>query len=69
MVGLSFPLALLAVSSAGTATLNPALALALHSWLWGSSVLGPLVGAVAGFQAYRYVFSPGTNQEKKRVAR
>jgi glycerol uptake facilitator-like aquaporin len=58
LVGLAFPLALLAVSSAGAATLNPATALALHSWLWGSSVLGPLVGAVAGFQAYRYVFLP-----------
>ena len=67
LVGLSFPLALLAVSSAGAATLNPAVALALHSWFWGSSVLGPLVGAVVGFNLYRSVFAPaGTEKGTSR---
>jgi glycerol uptake facilitator protein len=58
VIGLSFALALLAMSSAGTVMLNPAVALGLRSWVWGSSVLGPLVGAIAGFQAYKYLFAP-----------
>jgi glycerol uptake facilitator-like aquaporin len=58
VVGLSFTLALLVVSSAGAVTLNPAVALGLHSWVWGSSLLGPIVGAFIGFQAYKFLFAP-----------
>jgi glycerol uptake facilitator-like aquaporin len=57
LVGLSFALALLAVSSAGVVLLNPALDLSLRSWVWGSSVIGPIIGSVAGFQAYKFLFT------------
>ncbi len=58
VVGLSLILAFVAMSGAGVVTLNPALALGLRSWTWGGSVFGPLVGAVAGFQLYNYLFAP-----------
>jgi glycerol uptake facilitator-like aquaporin len=67
IIGLSFALALLATSSAGTEMLNPAIALGMRSWLWGSSVLGPLVGAVAGFHTYKYVFARGITSVNEAV--
>jgi len=65
VVGFSLTLALLAMSSAGVVMLNPAVAVSLRSWVWGSSVLGPLIGAVLGFQAYKYLFiaPPVTTKE------
>lgn len=68
VVGLSLILALLAMSSAGVVTLNPAVALGLRSWIWWSSVFGPLVGAIVGFQAYRYLFAPGSLPARKPEA-
>lgn len=65
VIGLSFALALLAVSGAGTVMLNPAVALGLRSWVWGSSVFGPLVGSVVGFQVYRYLFAPEPSPVKE----
>jgi glycerol uptake facilitator-like aquaporin len=64
IAGLSFTLALIAVSAAGTVTLNPAVALSLRTWVWGSSVLGPLLGAVIGFQVYHYLFVAREVSEK-----
>ena len=68
VVGLSLTLALLAMSSAGVVTLNPAVALGLRSWIWGSSVLGPLVGAIVGFQVYRYLLAPEALPARKPEA-
>lgn len=36
--------------------LNPAVALALHQFAWGSYVLGPVLGAVLGFNLYNMLF-------------
>jgi glycerol uptake facilitator-like aquaporin len=57
VTGLSLTVALLLTSSAGVVMLNPAVALGFRSWIWASSVLGPLLGAVLGFQVFKYLFS------------
>ena len=45
------------VASLGSAgVLNPAVALALHQWGWGTYVLGPVLGAVIGFNLYNLLF-------------
>ncbi len=36
--------------------LNPAVALALHQFAWGSYVLGPILGAILGFNLYNMLF-------------
>lgn len=45
------------VASLGSAgILNPAVALGLHQWAWGTYVLGPVLGAVIGFNLYNLLF-------------
>jgi glycerol uptake facilitator-like aquaporin len=45
------------VASLGSAgVLNPAVALGLHQWGWGTYVLGPVLGAVIGFNLYNLLF-------------
>jgi len=45
------------VASLGSAgVLNPAVALSLHQWGWGTYVLGPVLGAVIGFNLYNLLF-------------
>jgi glycerol uptake facilitator-like aquaporin len=57
VIGIWYALALLAVSSQNGVVLNPAVALGFRSWVWGTSVLGPLIGGAAGFQVYKYFFA------------
>lgn len=45
------------VASLGSAgIMNPAVALGLHQWGWGTYVLGPVLGAVIGFNLYNLLF-------------
>jgi aquaporin Z len=45
------------VASLGSAgVLNPAVALGLHQWGWGTYVLGPILGAIVGFNLYNLLF-------------
>jgi aquaporin Z len=45
------------VASLGSAGfMNPAVALGLHQWGWGTYVLGPVLGAVIGFNLYNLLF-------------
>ncbi len=45
------------VASLGSAGfLNPAVALGLHQWAWGTYVLGPVLVAVIGFNLYNLLF-------------
>lgn len=64
VVGVSFMLALLAMSSAGVVILNPAVALGLRQWVWTGSVLGPVLGSLAGFQIYKLMFATEIIQPK-----
>ncbi|MCA9327585.1 aquaporin [Candidatus Saccharibacteria bacterium] len=45
------------IASLGSAgILNPAVAMSLHQWGWGTYVLGPVLGAVVGFNLYNLLF-------------
>lgn len=59
LVGLSYMLAIIASSSASLGLLNPALALGSKAWVLGSYVLGPVIGAVVGFNLYSLLFAEG----------
>lgn len=58
VVGISLMLGVLAASIANGGLLNPALALGAHAWVWGTYVLGPVLGAVIGFNLYGLLFAP-----------
>lgn len=54
----------------GGGIVNPAVALGLRSWVWGTYVLGPVLGAVIGFNLYALLFAPAeslldANKKKK----
>jgi glycerol uptake facilitator protein len=68
VLGLSFVVAVLASSIAvarwvdpavlSSPVLNPAVALGAHVWIWFSYVLGPVLGAIIGFNLYALLFAP-----------
>jgi len=55
--GLAFMLGIVAASSASIGLLNPAVALGIHSWVWGTYVLGPVLGAIVGVNLYDLLFA------------
>jgi len=58
VVGISLILGVLAASTANGGLLNPALALGANVWTWGTYVLGPILGAIIGFNLYGLLFAP-----------
>jgi glycerol uptake facilitator protein len=60
VVGVSIILGALAASVANGGILNPAVALGAHAWVWGTFVLGPVLGSVIGFNLYGLLFAPST---------
>jgi glycerol uptake facilitator-like aquaporin len=66
--GLAYTVGIIAASSAAIGLLNPAVALGVKSWVWGTYVLGPVVGALVGVNLYAYLFSNGVGAAKAAVA-
>src|SRR5208282_1171166 len=64
-VGLGLAIGVLVASSTSSGLLNPAVALGMRMWGWGTYVLGPVLGAVIGFNAYGLLFA---TPEKKAKA-
>lgn len=62
-VGLAFTVGILIASVASFGIVNPAAAVGsrvFHIWsgaAWGTYVLGPVVGAIVGFNVYQYLFA------------
>lgn len=56
-IGGSLTLGIMVASVASAAFLNPAVALGAHSWVWGTYVLGPILGAIIGFNLYNLLFA------------
>ncbi len=57
--GLAYAVGIL-VATAGSASLgllNPAVALGAKSWVWGTYVLGPVLGAIIGTNLYALLFA------------
>jgi len=55
-VGLGLMLGIIAASTAAIGIVNPAVALGVKAWVWGTYVLGPIIGAVIGINLYAYLF-------------
>lgn len=55
--GLALMLGIIAASSASIGLVNPAVALGVRAWVWGTYVLGPVIGAVIGANLYSLVFA------------
>jgi glycerol uptake facilitator-like aquaporin len=58
VVGASLTIGILVASIGSGGMLNPAVALGLRSWVWGTYVLGPVLGAIIGFNLYALLFAP-----------
>ncbi len=57
-VGAGLTLGVLVASVGSAAMLNPAVALGMRSWVWGTYVLGPVLGSIIGFNLYALLFAP-----------
>jgi aquaporin Z len=68
LVGLGLTVGIIVASSAASGLLNPAVALGLRLWGWGTYVLGPVLGAVIGVNVYSLLFAPaeGTKSSSKK---
>lgn len=71
VVGASLALGIMVASIASAGYLNPAVALGAKSWVWGTYVLGPILGGIIGFNLYALLFAPanallGDKQAKKK---
>jgi glycerol uptake facilitator-like aquaporin len=56
-VGLALMLGIIAASPAAIGLLNPAVALGVRAWVWGTYVLGPVLGAIIGVNLYSLLFA------------
>ena len=56
IAGVSYMLGIIAASSAAIGLLNPAVALGVRAWVLGTYVLGPVIGAIVGFNLYKFLF-------------
>jgi aquaporin Z len=68
VAGLSLTLGIIAASSASLGLLNPAVALGIKAWVWGTYVLGPVIGAVIGMNLYNLLFADTPSTAKAGVA-
>ena len=55
--GLAYTIGIIAASSTSIGLLNPAVALGVKAWVWGTYVLGPVIGAVVGVNLYSLLFT------------
>jgi glycerol uptake facilitator-like aquaporin len=65
-VGVSISVGIMVASIASAGLLNPAVALGIGSWVWGTYVLGPILGAVIGFNLYALLFAPAKEVVKTK---
>lgn len=63
VIGISLTLGVLVASAAGGGFLNPAVAFGARAWVWGSYVLGPVLGAVIAFNLYGLLFAQFTAEK------
>jgi glycerol uptake facilitator-like aquaporin len=55
--GLALMIGIVAASPASIGLLNPAVALGVRAWVWGTYVLGPVLGAIIGVNLYSLLFA------------
>ena len=69
VVGASYALGILVASVAAVGLLNPAVALGVQSWEWGTCVLGPILGGIIGFNLYALLFAPASQLIKDSASK
>jgi glycerol uptake facilitator-like aquaporin len=57
-VGAALTVGIVVASVGSMGLLNPAVALGMRSWVWGTYVLGPILGSIIGFNLYALLFAP-----------
>ncbi|MFA5004040.1 MAG: aquaporin [Candidatus Saccharimonadales bacterium] len=67
-IGGSLTAGVIIASLGSNGFLNPAVALAARNWAWGTYVLGPVLGAIVGFNLYNLLFVE-TELAEAKVAR
>ena len=67
-IGASLTIGMLIASIGSGGVLNPAVALGMRSWVWGTYVLGPVLGAIIGFNLYALLFAPADALMESPVA-
>lgn len=60
VLGVSFLLAVFVSSAGAGGIVNPAVAFGARLWVWGTYALGPVLGAVIGFNLYSLLFAPSS---------
>jgi glycerol uptake facilitator-like aquaporin len=68
VVGSALAVGVLCASLVQGGIINPAIALGFHQWVWGTYVLGPVLGAVIGFNLYALLFAPAAELIKEEAA-
>lgn len=68
VAGLSYMIGIIAASPAAIGMLNPAVALGARAWVWGTYVLGPVLGAVIGVNLYGLLFADSKKAPAKATA-
>jgi aquaporin Z len=58
VIGMSLMLGILVSAAGAGGIVNPAVALGVRSWVWGTYVLGPILGGIIGFNLYSLLFAP-----------
>ncbi|HEY4964636.1 MAG TPA: aquaporin [Candidatus Saccharimonadales bacterium] len=56
-LGIATMVGMISAAAAGIGIINPALALGVNAWVWGTYVLGPVLGAVVGINLYGLLFA------------
>ncbi|MEK7152899.1 MAG: aquaporin [Patescibacteria group bacterium] len=67
VVGMSLTLGILVSAAGAGGIINPAVALGAHSWVWGTYVLGPILGAIIGFNLYSLLFAPASELVEEKT--
>lgn len=67
-IGLGLMIGIVAASSASIGLLNPAVALGVKAWVWGTYVLGPILGAIIGINLYALLFAEASASPLATVA-
>lgn len=58
VIGASLVAGVLVASMGSGGLINPAIAMGARVWVWGTYVLGPVLGAIIGFNLYALLFAP-----------
>jgi glycerol uptake facilitator-like aquaporin len=57
IAGTAYIVGLIGASAASIGLINPALALGVRAWVWGTYILGPVLGAIIGMNLYGLLFA------------